>query len=151
MPNEIRVVIHPEGIRMLAASPQVKAALGRLAADAVRSMKRHAPVSPSVYRQDPRGYHRPGDYPLPPSGFLRRSINAFEQPDGSVRVGPTASYAGYVNDGTRPHLIVSHGPWPLRSPATGAVFGRVVHHPGTRGSHFLERTVADLRGREYRV
>jgi Bacteriophage HK97-gp10, putative tail-component len=151
VPNEIRLVIRPEGIRLVAASPQVRAALGRLAASAVNSMKRHCPVSPSRFEQDPRGYHLPGDYPLAPSGTLRRSIGAYERPDGSVHVGPTASYAEYVNDGTRAHTIRSHGSWPLRSPATGQVFGPIVHHPGTRGAHFLERTVEDITGTEYHI
>lgn len=39
--------------------------------------------------------------------------------------------------GSRPHLIVSHGTWPLRNRTTGDVFGRVVHHPGTPAQPFM--------------
>jgi hypothetical protein len=156
--------------------PQVIAAMDRLAAEAVQIMKRLCPVSPvfPVYA-DPiplgssfgpvyggrgerhkgvrrRGgpdrprYRRAGDFPLPPSGRLRSSIHAFRQPDGTIIIGPTESYAKYVNDGTVPHVIRSHGPWPLRSRVTGQVFGRTVHHPGTRGQHFIEHTAEALGG-----
>src|SRR5512135_85392 len=136
---------------MLRTSPQVRAVMGRWAALAVQRMKVHTPVSPSAYPQWPGGYHRPGDYPLPPSGRLRRSVGAFEQPDGDILVGPTVSYGRYVNDGTPAHLIRSRGRWPLRSPATGQVFGPLVHHPGTRGAHFIEKTARDIDGKEYHV
>ncbi len=154
-------------------SPQARAALDRLAALAVVRMKSLVPVSPvyPVYAQPvppgrstgpvykgkglarPRGPDRPrrrlpGDLPLgPPSGHLRNSVRARREPDGTVIVGPLGvDYAGYVNDGTRPHIIRSHGRWPLRNRATGQVFGPVVHHPGTLGVHYIERTAQSLGG-----
>jgi hypothetical protein len=36
----------------------------------------------------------------------------------------------YIEYGTQPHTIRSHGPWPLRNRKTGQVFGHTVHHPG---------------------
>jgi hypothetical protein len=62
-------------------------------------------------------------------------------------VGPTTDYAKYVNDGTPPHIIESHGPWSLHNKETGEYFGRIVHHPGYIGSHFIERTAASFEGR----
>jgi len=170
---DITVVWDETAVRAwVAADPALRAALDRLAAKAVVTMKALCPVSPvypvyaqpvpvgastgQVYRG--RGLARPGgperarlrragDLPLgPPSGHLRNSVRAFREPDGSVIIGPTADYAAYVNDGTRPHIIRSHGPWPLRNRATGQVFGPVVHHPGTVGVHFIERTAAALGG-----
>lgn len=45
--------------------------------------------------------------------------------------GGDAYYWAYMEFGTRPHIIRSHGPWPLRNRETGQVFGQVVRHPGT--------------------
>lgn len=170
---KVHVVWDDAAIAMLPGDPRVKAAVDRLAARAVQTMKRLAPVSPvyPVYAQPvPLGrskgpvyggqhkgvrYQRgpsrsriryPGDLPLNVSGNLRRSIHAFHLSDGGVIIGPTVKYAKWVNNGTHPHVIRSHGPWPLRNRVSGQVFGRVVHHPGTRGSHFIERTAASFEG-----
>jgi len=156
--------------------PRIRAAMDLLAGTAVSRMKALCPVSPvyPVYAQPvPLGRSRgqvyggagerhkgvrfqsgpersrrrlPGDLPLPASGTLRSSINAFRMPDESIIIGPTAPYAKYVNNNTVPHVIRSTGPWPLRNRATGQVFGPVVHHPGTRGSHFIERTAETFEG-----
>lgn len=50
-------------------------------------------------------------------------------------------YAGYVTHGTRPHIIRSTGPWPLRNRETGQVFGPVVHHPGTKPNPYMQRAL----------
>ena len=42
----------------------------------------------------------------------------------------------FTEVGTRPHVIESHGPYPLRS-ADGRVFGRRVNHPGTTAQPHL--------------
>jgi hypothetical protein len=117
-------------VRALGQDATVRALMDRLTAFAVQDMKKNIPVSPVG--------------PLHRSGTLRSSVRSFRQADGSVLVGPTASYGGYVNDGTPPHVIRSTGPWPLRNPETGQVFGPVVHHPGTKAVHFIERTAADI-------
>jgi hypothetical protein len=129
------VVFNDAAVAGLHDSAAVRAVLDRVAADAVRTMKFLCPVSPVG--------------PLHRSGNLRSSIHAFRQPDGDVLVGPTADYAEYVEYDTRPHLITSHGPWPLRNRETGQVFGRVVHHPGTRGQHFIQKTADSFEGRAY--
>ena len=128
----VTVVFDSAAVRALANSPSVRAGMDRLAAVAVQTMKRRAPVSPVGSE------HR--------SGQLRSSIRAVRQPNGDIHINPTISYTKFVNDKTRPHIIRSKGPWPLRNRETGQVFGRVVHHPGTRANPFIQRTAEDLNG-----
>jgi hypothetical protein len=109
--------------------------MDRAAAGALQTMKFLTPVSPVG--------------PLHRSGNLRSSEHAFRQPNGDIHVGPTADYGRYVNDGTEPHVIESHGPWPLRNRETGQVFGRVVHHPGTKPVLFVERTAESMNGQVF--
>jgi hypothetical protein len=92
-----------------------------------------------------------GDLPLRPSGYLRSSIIKVRDLDGSILIGPTAPYGGFVNNGTPPHVIRSTGPWPLRNRASGQVFGPVVRHPGTAATHFVEHSVDGLAGLVIRV
>jgi len=179
MPNygQVEIVFDSAAIRAWADEGiQPLAALDRAAALVTQNMKRLCPVSPTqaVYAYPvplgcstgPPHAGRPiarpsgaavsrlryqGDLPLRPSGYLRNSIQAFREAPGSVIIGPTAPYGRYVNDGTPPHGIDSTGPWPLRNRATGQVFGRHVNHPGTRATHFVERSVEILSGVVIRV
>jgi hypothetical protein len=134
-----------------------QAALDLCAGLVVNEMKRLCPVSPTqrVYASGGAvvsgGSRKAGDFPLRPSGFLRNSIAAFRQPDGAIIIGPTAPYGRYVNNGTPPHAIDSHGSWPLRNRATGQVFGKHVNHPGTPARHFVEASAEVLRGVHIRV
>jgi hypothetical protein len=75
------------------------------------------------------------------SGFLRESITAAELPDGFM-VYPTASYAAYVEYGTRPHTIFPNKAKVLRwTNEWGAtIFARHVHHPGFPGRFFVQKT-----------
>jgi hypothetical protein len=98
----------------------------------VNEMKRRCPVSPVGSDHD--------------SGHLRSSVQAFRQGDGII-IGPTADYARFVVEGTRPHIIRSHGPWPLRNRATGQVFGPEVHHPGTRANPFVSEAAREVAAR----
>ena len=138
MAGNIRIVWDNTAVKAVASNrnPQTKAAQDRVAGALVNGMKRLCPVSPAG--------------PLHRSGTLRSSIHAFRLPSGEIIVGPAASYAGYVNDGTRPHIIRSHGPWPLRNRETGQVFGPVVHHPGTRPTRFIQRSVSAVAGMRVR-
>lgn len=171
--SDVTVVFDNAAIKAWASEhgSQPQAALDYFAGVCVVNMKRLCPVSPvqAVYAypvppgsstgspHTGRPISRPagpavprsragGDLPLRPSGYLRSSIHAFRQADGSIIVGPTAPYAKFVNDDTEPHVIKSTGPWPLRNRASGQVFGPVVHHPGTKGAHFIEQTAALLNG-----
>ena len=136
MAGDIRVVVDQVHVHLLAESPGVQRALERVARDISDEMRRMCPVSP------------PG--PLHRSGALRQSIRA-RRIVGGWSIGPERRYGRYVNEGTPPHRIVSHGPWPLRNLETGEVFGRVVHHPGTRATHFVERAGEIIDGRTYRL
>jgi hypothetical protein len=156
----VRVIWDPSAAKVLAErNPRIQRGLLTVAGRLVVAMKRAAPVSkvqrvyanpvPMGTSTGKGGYPRTryqGDLPLRPSGYLRNSIRAFVMPDGSVIVGPTASYGRFVNEGTPPHVIRSTGPWPLRNRATGQVFGPVVNHPGTAPSYFVQRAVMTLRG-----
>lgn len=51
----------------------------------------------------------------------------------------------YVLKGTKPHVIMSHGSWPLRNRKTGEVFGPIVHHPGFAGDNFLKSATEESR------
>jgi hypothetical protein len=51
--------------------------------------------------------------------------------------------------GSRPHVIESHGDYPLRD-RHGRIFGKRVNHPGTQPFPWLRASVADLAGRTFR-
>lgn len=96
--------------------------------------KRRAPVSPAG--SNGRG-----------SGHLRSSIGweMGQDSDGIYfDVQATADYALFVEVGTAPHVITSHGDYPLRS-RSGQVFGRRVNHPGTEAQPFLRPALDDIR------
>jgi hypothetical protein len=71
-----------------------------------------------------------------PGRHLINTIYHVVHNDGTIILGASAPYALYVECGTDPHPIDSHGPWPLRS-RSGQVFGRHVNHPGTHAQPFL--------------
>jgi hypothetical protein len=104
-----------------------------------QSAKRHCPVSP-VGASD----H--------PSGQLRSAIGWEPGEDGEglyVDVGvdpssPAAAYALPVELGARPHVIESHGDYPLRD-RKGNVFGRSVQHPGNPAQPYLQPAIDDMR------
>lgn len=78
-------------------------------------------------------------------GALRRSITSRVERGGDRGViGTNINYARAVNDGSRPHIIK-----PKRAKALfwrGALHPvRVVHHPGSKGVQFVERTRDRLR------
>ena len=84
----------------------------------LQEMKARCPVSPvqPVYatkgRTVPGGCRLAGDFPLSSAGFLRSLCRRVREPDGGYVIGPTANYELYVNNGTQPHVITSHGPGP---------------------------------------
>jgi hypothetical protein len=128
----VTVTWNSAAVASLSRDTSVVALMDRLSAFAVQAMKKHVPVSPVG--------------PLHRSGALRSTVHADRQPDGSVLIGPSLDYGPYVNNGTRPHIIRSKGPWPLRNPETGQVFGQVVHHPGTTAQPFVQQTADDING-----
>ena len=101
--------------------------------------KRYAPVGQTVIA-DPRHPRTPPHE----AGELRESIE--DHMDGhTLIVGAHAPYAAYVELGTSPHEITAHGPWSLRSGATGRYFGPHAHHPGTRPQSYLRKALYQQR------
>jgi hypothetical protein len=87
------------------------------------------------------------------TGELRDSIGRRAGRDARgpyVDVYATAEHALIVELGSRAHVIRPRGPWPLRNRATGQVFGREVHHPGTDAQPYLQPALDDLAGRSWR-
>jgi hypothetical protein len=78
------------------------------------------------------------------TGHLRSTIHRFKAGDTwFVTVG--ADYWINVEYPTKPHIIRSHGPWPLRNFETGQVFGPIVHHPGTAAQPFMRPAIYRTR------
>jgi hypothetical protein len=97
-----------------------------------------------------------GSYGRPP-GYARDHIGvwATEGPGGTYYdVGSDAttpdgvSYPAILDTGSKPHIIESHGNYPLRNRATGQAFGKVVHHPGTQPTYWCRLSIYALVGRE---
>jgi|SRR6185369_4088872 len=78
-------------------------------------------------------------------GTLRQLISSRMSGALSAVVEARAKYSGYVDQGTRPHLISVINKRVLANKRTGQFFGRVVHHPGTRRQSFFTDAV---RGNE---
>jgi hypothetical protein len=90
-----------------------------------------------------------------PSGYARDRIHVERGRDaeGPYRdVGSDAEtpegfpYPLALELGARPHVITSHGDYPLRD-AHGNVFGRTVNHPGNRPYPWCRAALLDLAGR----
>jgi hypothetical protein len=149
---EVTITFDEAVIAGLAKNTDVAAVMDMLAGRVLSAQKARCPVSPvqPVYASGGAtvagGTRYAGDFPLRPSGYLRSSCRALREPDGSVIIGPTAPYGIWVNNGTPPHVIESHGPWPLRNRATGQVFGPIVHHPGTRPQPFITDSLSAIAG-----
>jgi hypothetical protein len=133
----MRVDLNEPAIRALLNDPAgpVGRLLARDAQKVTQGAKRRCPVSPAG-----SGGNR--------SGHLRSSISWDLSKDAEglhADVGTDVDYALYVEFGTKPHTIRSHGNYPLRD-RKGRVFGRVVHHPGTRAFAYLRGALDELRG-----
>lgn len=77
------------------------------------------------------------------TGNLKRKIRKFRAgKSGYVIVD--ADYWADVEYGTRPHVIRSRGPYPLRS-EDGTVFGPKVDHPGTAAQPFMRPAIYRTR------
>src|SRR6267154_4947957 len=74
------------------------------------------------------------------TGFLTHSFRA-EVTTGLLRWFPTASYAPYVEFGTRPHTILPKEKKALYWPGAAHPVSRV-NHPGTKPNAFMERIIS---------
>jgi hypothetical protein len=92
-----------------------------------------------------------------PSGYARSKIHIERGADGlgpywDVGTGDDAlspdgtNYPVILELGSRPHVIESHGDYPLRD-KYGHVFGRRVQHPGTHPYPWCRAALADIAGR----
>jgi hypothetical protein len=77
------------------------------------------------------------------TGETQRSIKRFKA--GSTWYVTVGGAWIFVEYRTKPHIIRSHGPYPLRNPETGEVFGPVVHHPGTKAQPFMRPAIYRTR------
>ena len=74
------------------------------------------------------------------TGFLTQSFQA-QLEQGLLRWFPTASYAPYVEFGTRAHVITAKDKQALYWPgAAHPVYS--VNHPGTQANPFMERIIS---------
>lgn len=92
------------------------------------------------------------------TGYLRNSIRkvpTFNARGPAFRVEATANYAPFVEEDTRPHVIRPRHGKVLKFRIGGrVVYAKIVHHPGTKGQHFLAkavRTVASRNGWNVRI
>jgi hypothetical protein len=74
------------------------------------------------------------------TGFLAQTFRA-QLTTGVLRWFPTASYAPYVEFGTKPHTILPRDAKALYWPGAEHPVKRV-NHPGTRANQFMERIIA---------
>lgn len=75
------------------------------------------------------------------SGYLVQSWG-FEVGSLWARWFPKAEYAPFVEFGTPPHIIKPVNAKVLANTKTGQIFGKIVHHPGTKPNPFMERIAA---------
>lgn len=72
------------------------------------------------------------------TGALQRSIlQNIDYPVGKVT--SQEKYATWVENGTAPHIIRAKNKSVLANVKMGLVFGKVVHHPGTKPNPFIRR------------
>jgi hypothetical protein len=138
---EISVTWDESAIKLDTESPggAIDHGMEQLADMLVSAMKQLCPVYSGPGRTSGRG-----------SGTLRSSITKLRGEGGSWLVGPTDTLEDgtllgeLIEKGTPPHVIESHGDWPLRN--NGDVFGRIVNHPGTAPQPFIEPAAESLSG-----
>jgi len=124
-----------EADRLLASTRgPVGAHLRERAGVGAEAAKRLCPVSPEGSGSNPPGH-------------LRDSITARTGRDEQgvyAEFGTDVDYSLPVELGSRPHVIRSHGDYPLRD-RHGRVFGREVHHPGNEAIPFLRPAIEFIR------
>lgn len=77
------------------------------------------------------------------TGKLRDSITR-EVYDSNAIIRTSSGYGRFVNDGTRPHIILPRFGRFLRFEINGRViYAKRVHHPGFTGRRFVEATLAE--------
>jgi hypothetical protein len=82
------------------------------------------------------------------TGYLASTI-AKDVGDGEASVKVLASYASFVVQGTKPHVIRPVNASVLAFMGSGGkmVFTKLVNHPGTKPNSWLQKAVEDVRGK----
>lgn len=121
-----------------------QAAERRLSADQFRATMRRGlaegarVIKSGLIRRTPKGR----------TGRMRRGWHTRVAGDDAVIITNTEPYAGYVDQGTRPHLIVPRNAKALAFRiGNRMVFARSVHHPGTKPQNIVSRTLSEDRSR----
>ena len=81
----------------------------------------------------------------------RDEIGPFREVGTDAESPEGVNYPAILEYGQKPHVIESKGPWPLRNPQTGQVFGRKVMHPGAKPIPWARRSAAAINGRRFRL
>src|SRR3954471_2816226 len=140
----------PTAVKVVFAKTWVQQVFGfadptlRLAAQRVAEYQRaHIPVGRDVSRGRARGYARSRI-------AVRVRVGRFggrEYEVGSDATTPDGfPYPLVLDVGSNPHLIESHGNYPLRNKQTGQVFGPSVHHPGTAPTNWCRGSLSAVHG-----
>lgn len=115
---------------------ELNKAVARSVGMIVQAVKQEAPVSKAS-----RGPGMVG-------GNLRQNVRGAMIGVGRGRVSSDAPYSGFVEFGTRPHVIEVKNKRVLAARTAGtrsggqyAIFGRRVNHPGTKANPFFKRGV----------
>lgn len=138
----VRIVLAPDYARHVMASSAPAMEAGALIV--AEGQRQRIPVS------------RDGSHGRP-AGYARSKIHVERGSDGlgpywDVGTGDAAlspdgtNYPLILELGSRPHVIESHGDYPLRD-KYGHIFGRRVNHPGTHPYPWCRAALADIAGR----
>lgn len=76
------------------------------------------------------------------SGILKGSIRPVKMITKLVgEVLSAAGYSVFVHEGTKPHIIQVVNKKVLANERAGQIFGKIVHHPGTRPNPFITMAI----------
>ena len=140
---DVRVVMDPGW--QLAAAVLSSPVLDLIATQVAGAQGRRIPVSQDGSYGRPAGYARSRihvERGADAAGPYRDIGSDATTPDGT-------SYPAILDLGSAPHVIESHGNYPLRD-KHGRVFGRRVNHPGTKPTAWCRGSLEEIRGRQYR-
>lgn len=142
--GRVQLVFDETAMAELLRGPQGPVArdLERKGEIVAQGAKRRAPVSPDGSNGRPSGYLRSQIY----WQLGGDEIGLYVDIHSPAKTPDGAPYGLFMEVGTAPHVIRSHGPYPLRNARTGQVFGPIVNHPGTAAQPHLRPAIEDLRG-----
>lgn len=118
--------------------------LDRAAHSVLAQMKERIPVSPDGSHGRPAGFAKSKLHVL----GIRDEIGLAKDVGTDATSPEGYSYPVGLENGVKPHVIRSHGPYPLRS-ADGRVFGREVQHPGNKPMPWARPALYSIRGRRF--